>query len=431
LIILSFLQRIFGKKEEVKEQIFSIEDAEGFLSKNFDENFQVFKEDASKIYQDMQSTAVGMQNDIANLKQAEYTGPVDSELLQKVVAHKKSFIQKMEAAAEQIKRPMQLDLDSILEFSRFSSSAISETNAKTVVDYQFLKELFEKEADSAIGKFKILSNKSNNFENLVRKNKDNLFLIKNAQDELQSIKDEMKKLSYVEEEVKSLQGKLSALESERNSEKEKLEKFEGSEDWLRFKNLLEKKKKMEEDAANIKSQMLQVISKIEKPMKKFKNLVDRGIVKIENEKVLERYAISVFDALIGEKNPQTLYSILNMLEKNISEGKIELKEREKSLDEIKWLVESNVVESLLEKYLLMTNELEKVEASVDEQKTPSIRDEIERRIEYIGRGIERSNMEIGKSKKQIERIKVSINERKISLENALTSLANKKISMNV
>jgi len=431
LVILSFLQRIFGKKEEVKEQIFSIEDAEGFLSKNFDENFQAFKEDASKIYQDMQSTAVGMQNDIANLKQAEYTGPVDSELLQKVVAHKKSFIQKMEAVAEQIKRPMQLDLDSILEFSRFSSSAISETNAKTVVDYQFLKELFEKEADSAIGKFKILSNKSNNFENLVRKNKDNLFLIKNAQGELQSIKDEMKKLSHVEEDVKSLEGKFSTLESERNSEKEKLEKFEGSEDWLRFNEFLEKKKKIEEEISSIKSQIIQVISKIEKPMKKLKNLVDRGIVKIENEKILEKYAGSTFDALVGEKNPQALYSILKIVHKNISEGKVDLKNREKSMAEIKWLLENDVLEGLLEKYLLLLNELENIEKSISEQKVMDIKNEFEKRIDGIEKQIERARLEMEKLKKQIERMKASANEKKVALAKSLTTLTNKKISINI
>ena len=436
MIILSFLERIFGKKEETREQVFnkqvfSIEDAENFLSTNFDERFQTFKEDASKIYEEMQPVMVNMQKSLENLVRVDFKEQVDSELLQNVIAHKKSFVQKMEIMIEKIKKPMQSDLDSILEFNKYISSAISETNMKTVKDYHFLKILFEKEAQKTFENFKILSNKSDNFETLINSNKENLFSIRNAQKDLQSIKEETRNLNQIEGLLKTFNIKLSDLKSKHDSLKEDLKKFKDGKDWIHFNNLLEKKKIMEEKVSNLKSQIPQNTSQINKPLRKFKNLVDNGIVKIQNEKILKKYVESTLDALIEEKNPKTIRLILEMVQKNISEGKIELKDKEKTMIEINRILDDNLFENFLKKYLLLMEDLEKLEEDITAHRASNIKNKMESQIEDVKRDIEMIRLEIEKVKKQIEKTKNSIKERKITLEKTLTLLTNKKISINV
>ena len=433
---MSFLERIFGKKEETREQVFnkqvfSIEDAENFLSTNFDERFQTFKEDASKIYEEMQPVMVNMQKSLENLVRVDFKEQVDSELLQNVIAHKKSFVQKMEIMIEKIKKPMQSDLDSILEFNKYISSAISETNMKTVKDYHFLKILFEKEAQKTFENFKILSNKSDNFETLINSNKENLFSIRNAQKDLQSIKEETRNLNQIEGLLKTFNIKLSDLKSKHDSLKEDLKKFKDGKDWIHFNNLLEKKKIMEEKVSNLKSQIPQNTSQINKPLRKFKNLVDNGIVKIQNEKILKKYVESTLDALIEEKNPKTIRLILEMVQKNISEGKIELKDKEKTMIEINRILDDNLFENFLKKYLLLMEDLEKLEEDITAHRASNIKNKMESQIEDVKRDIEMIRLEIEKVKKQIEKTKNSIKERKITLEKTLTLLTNKKISINV
>jgi len=430
------LERIFGKKEETREQVFnkqvfSIEDAENFLSTNFDERFQTFKEDASKIYEEMQPVMVNMQKSLENLVRVDFKEQVDSELLQNVIAHKKSFVQKMEIMIEKIKKPMQSDLDSILEFNKYISSAISETNMKTVKDYHFLKILFEKEAQKTFENFKILSNKSDNFETLINSNKENLFSIRNAQKDLQSIKEETRNLNQIEGLLKTFNIKLSDLKSKHDSLKEDLKKFKDGKDWIHFNNLLEKKKIMEEKVSNLKSQIPQNTSQINKPLRKFKNLVDNGIVKIQNEKILKKYVESTLDALIEEKNPKTIRLILEMVQKNISEGKIELKDKEKTMIEINRILDDNLFENFLKKYLLLMEDLEKLEEDITAHRASNIKNKMESQIEDVKRDIEMIRLEIEKVKKQIEKTKNSIKERKITLEKTLTLLTNKKISINV
>ena len=172
---------------------------------------------------------------------------------------------------------MQLELDSILEFNKSISSAISKTNMKTVKDYHFLKMLFEKEAQKTLENFKILSKMSNNFENLINSNRENLFSIRNAQNELQSIKEETRNLNQTEEHLKTLNTKISDFKSKDDSLKEDLEKLKNSKDWFHFNELLEKKKIIEEKVSSLKSQILQDTSQINKPLRKFKNLVGREL----------------------------------------------------------------------------------------------------------------------------------------------------------
>jgi hypothetical protein len=430
------LERIFGKKEEKREQVFSkqvfsIEDAENFLSTNFDERFKTFKEDANKIYEEMQPVVVNMQKSLNDLVRAEFREKVDSELLQNVIAHRKSFAQKMEILIEKIKKPMQFDIDSILEFNNSISSAISETDMKTVKDYHFLKILFERDAQKTFENFKILGEKSNNFESLINSNKENLFSIINAQSELKSIKEETRNLDQIEGHLKTLNIKLSDLNSKHDNLKEDLRKFKNDKDWLHFNELLDEKRIMEEKISDLKSQLLQDTFQINKPLRKFKNLVDKEVVKIDDEKILKKYVDSTLDVLIEEKNPETIRSILEMVQKNISEGKIKLKDKEKIMVEIKRILDNNLFENFLKKYLLLMQDLEKLGEDITAHKASSIKNKMESQIEDVERYIEMTRLEIEKVKKQTEKIKNSIKERKITLEKTLALLDKKEISINI
>jgi hypothetical protein len=427
---LSFLERIFGKKEETTEQVFSIEDVENFLLTNFGGISQTFKEDASKIYKEMQPVVVNMQKSLDNLLRVDFKERVDSQLLQNVIGHRKSFAHKMEVMIEKIKKPMQSNLDSILEFNESISSAISEANNKTVKDYHFLKILFEKEVQKTFENFKILSEKSNNFESLINSNKENLFSIRSAQSELQSIKEETRNLNQIKEHLKTLNAKLSDLKSEHDSLKEDLEKFKNGKDWLHFNELLEKKKIIEEKVSSLKSQILQDTSQINKPLRKFKNLVDKGVVKIEDKKI-PKYVDSTLDALIEEKKPETIRSILEMVQKNISEGRIKLKDKEKTMVGIKRILDNNLFEDFLKKYLLLKKDLEKLREDITAHTASRIKNKMENQMEDIERDIEMTSLEMGKVKKQTEKTKNSIKERKITLEKTLTLLAERKISIDV
>jgi phosphoenolpyruvate carboxylase len=135
--------------------------------------------------------------------------------------------------------------------------------------------------------------------------------------------------------------------------------------------------------------------------------------------------------LIEEKNPETIRSILEMVQKNISEGKIMLKDKEKIMIEIKRILDNNLFENFLREYLLLTEELEKLEEYINAHEASSIKNKMENQIEDVERDVETTKLEMEKAKKQTEKMKNSIKERKITLEKTLTLLTKREISINV
>ena len=402
------MEKLFGKKEGVVEQIpsnqvLTIVDTENFLLTNFDEKFQAFKKDANKLYKEMQPVTINMEKSLKDLMKAEFKEQVDHQLLQNVIAHRKSFIHKMKIMTEKIKKPINLDLDSILEFNESVSLAIHEASIKTVKDYHFLKILFEKESQETFKYFKALSKTSSDFENLVRNNKENLLSIRNAQDELELIKKYIKDLDQNEKQLKTINTKFSNLNSKHDISKKDLEKFESDKGWIEFNKLLEKKKIMEDKISALKSQILQNTSRINKSVKKFKNLVDKGIVKIDSGNALEKFTKSNIDALIEEKNSKTIRSILEMVQKNISEGNIKMKDEKKTISEIKHILDNNLFENFLKEYLILTKDLEKVKESISSHSAPTIKNKMKTQIEQEEKQIETISLEMEKFKKQIKK----------------------------
>ena len=188
---------------------------------------------------------------------------------------------------------------------------------------------------------------------------------------------------------------------------------------------------MEEKVSSLKSEIIQDSSWINKQLRKFKNLVDKRVVKFSDEKILKKYIDSTLDALIEEKNPETIRSILKMIQKNISEGKIKVKDKEKTIVGIKHILDNNFFEDFLKKHLLLMKNLEKLGEDITAHKASNMKNKIENQIEDVERDIEMTSLKMEKVKKQTEKMKNSIKKRKIALEKTLALLTKREISINV
>jgi hypothetical protein len=430
------LEKIFGKKEEPveelpKKQDFNIEDAEKVLSENFNESFQSFNKDANKIYKEMQPIITNIQKNLKDLGKAKYKDKVDPQLLQNVIGHRKSFIHKMEVMLEKARKPMEKDFDSIIEFNKSLHSSVSDVNMKAVKDYHFLKILFEKEVKKTLENFKTLNKTSDKLTELVKENKEKLSLINNAQKELKSLKDEIKDLDKTEKSLKTLENKLSDLKSKQDSLKKDLENFDKRKDWIDLQQLLEKRKATEEKISNLKSVILQETSRINKPLRKFKNLIDRGIVKIKEEETLERSVDSIVDTLIKEKDPKSMTFIVKKIQENISNGKIELKDKEKTLDEIENILKNNLFESFVKDYISLTKDLKKLEKNITNHKSSILKKKLKDQIKNTKKQIEETNTQIEKLQKKAEKTRESIEDKKTFLEKTLSRLTEKETTITV
>lgn len=429
---MGIIEKLFGKKQEKKETVetLSIEDASSLLSKKFAEEFQSRKESFDMVYGEMQSVASEIRRDLIELEKANFTDKVDFQLLQNTIAHKKSFINKMRIMLVQVNKPAGSDFDSILDFHRATSSAIFEADEKTVNDYYFLKELFEKEAENTIREFKALSKLSKNLDGLIESGKERLIPIRDAQQEISSIKEELINFGQKEGQLSSLQTNLMELKENHDKAEKDLNSIVTGKEWIEFNKMLDEKKNIESEIESLKLEIFQKFSSINRPLKKFNNLVQRDIEKIGNGKLLALYIDSQYDAILADKNCEFINSILKKIQASISDNKIDIRDKEKVLSEIKWMLENNFLADISNRIHFATEKLENLKSAIENQKVLDSKNKVENELKGINEKIKMMGVEVQRVGSQIEKINQSIQDKKDNLEKLL-ALADRKIIVKV
>lgn len=431
MIVLGFWQRIFGKKkeEEFTKETFTLDEARSFVERKLQERSEPFIQRANKIYSEMQSTATKFQSSLKDLNKANFTGKVDTELLQNVVAHRKSFVNKMNMVIKEINKPLETDFDNFIEYYNSIANTINDVNQRTVKDYHFLKELFAQEANAVIQNFKELDQTSKNFANLINENRDEFNSIKSTKNEIQVLAEEIKDLEQKKSGTEKLEKKMSELKAKQTTAIEELEKIKTSDELKQCNEILRKRQEVELDIARVESEITRAFSRIERPLRKFNKLIQSDLEEFEDKKALEILIDSPSEAFLKEKNSEFVNYILKKIQALISEDKIELKDKEKILSEIKWLLENKVFEEFAAKHNSLMQQLENLQSFDD--KILNAKNEVENQINLIQKELDQTNSEIAKTKNQINKIESSINERKNKIENAFEPLVNKKISIKL
>jgi hypothetical protein len=430
---MGFFEMIFGegKKEvvsETKYDLLTIENVESIISKKSDEIFGPFISESNKLYGDIQSAIKNLRDNINTLSETKYTERVDTELLQNVVSHRASFIRKMEIMIRELKKDMKLDVDSIIAYNQAAKKIIHETNENTLNDYRYVDRLFEKEGEIVIKNFKDIGKISDSFESMIRKN-ENINIIKKTGNEIAKLKSDMVVFSQKNKELDDLEKYVSISKSNLEKVYSELRNFEEGSEWEELKKLLDKRNAIKNEISVVIAEINKNISKVEKSVRKFKNLVERGNEKIFDEKLLEKYVGSFFDTLINDGNSSNMNYILEATQKTMKDGKIEIKDMEKEIDEINFILGNDVFGNLLKEYFKMKNALNEVEKNIIENHAQNKRSEIEDRIKDEKKSIEISIFEIEKTKKQKEKIEKSINENKDILEKSLKNILKKEIKL--
>jgi len=250
-----------------------------------------------------------------------------------------------------------------------------------------------------------------------------------AEKELDSLKKNIEDVEKNKKEIDEHNKSLLDLRKRLKSEEENLRELEASDEWDSFDQMIKRKMKLDSQISEIRSEISQNFSKIEKPLKKFQHLVEVGKEEIGDKKILKRYLDSPVDALIETENFFLINSTLERVKRSISSNAILLKDKSKALSTIDWVIDNDIFEELVTKHNSMIEEIRKLEEDIDKQNIDKSKSEIESRIKYLGGNGQAITAEIERIKKQIEKIEVSVQEGKVRLERSLATLIGSKVTI--
>lgn len=418
---MGFLKRIFGGNEKVpvSEKTMTIGDVGSFLSKKMKSDFTPLEKSARKEHANLQLAASELLSNVKSLMKATYSGETYPMLIRKAVGSRKTFCDKMELVARQVKKPIGNDIESILGFNNDTAKLINEINDKAVKEYAFLKELFEDDAYKVIQSFRKIVDIDKRLGEMVSEFSDsNSILIKATQvlSELGDVNIDIEKDYDFDERISENTSRMEKIDRE-------LKDIINGDEWKSFLDNGNKAENIKMELDNKKSDFMKTISRIESPLKKHAWSV--------KDKILDYYVWYSFDSVLSKdpKGELLLSSLTEMMNK-ISSGKIEVKNT-KVVDYVNDMIKNNTVGMILGDYSRLYVELEDLKTRLSKNGIADKKSRLENELSLVKQEIERLKNEKERMNKRKDELKKKKDDIVESLESMLSEISGKDIHLDL
>jgi len=424
LIELSWIDKIFSKKEgeRIEEIKISLVEVEDFLRNKTEKDFEPLKDSIKKEHASLQSVANDMRNQLKTLEEAPYPERTYPIIIRKSVGSRKSFIDKMDFLIEHLQKPIGEGMASFLSFHDETDKLINAINLEAVKDYAAVKILFEKEGKEVVQSFFQIVEIDNKLGNMLKDFKEynsKMLKAKEIVAEISKLAEELKEneTDELEKTLKEMEGKVKDIEGE-------LEKLPESDEWKRFLEMQNAKEGIKQSMQNKKSELIQSLSQIEIPLKKYNWSV--------KNRVLDCYSQKSFDLILSEDPRGGIFkSALRDIKMKILEEELSLKDSDKFLDVISKMIEDNTVGKIVGEYLKLSDELKKQEEKIASQDVIKRRNNLENEMkslkEEIGEIKDEKEIAEKKRKKMLEDREQKLEE----LKNLVNINSDKRILLQI
>jgi len=318
---MSWFSKIFEKKQkENKEKIrMSLKDVDDFLRDRFKKEYEPLenstKRQIEEEYENLQQVVEKMKSQVKILKEAPYSESNDSIIIRKAVGSRKSFVNKMEMLIAQIQKPIGIDMNSMINFHNETAKLINITNAKTVKEYAFLKELFRDEGKKIIETFHQIIEIDRKIGTIIKEFKNSNPELLEAKEILADILNSTQRLLKNENKIHELDRTLEKAKDKNEKIENELKKLLNSSDWKIFLQAQKSREQIKMLMQNKKTNFIELIAKLEKPLKKYNWSV--------KNKILDNYIHLSFESILAEDpKGQIFMSQIKNMKKDMLDKKI-------------------------------------------------------------------------------------------------------------
>ena len=253
------------------------------------------------------------------------------------------------------------------------------------------------------------------------------------------------KYSYVKHIEETIEEARKILEEEnkiRELQKEIREKNIRIKELQKIKNRLEeeinekrdilKTEDFEEKAYKVRNEIRNLLSPIDKALRKFLNLVERGEVKVTKEqKELLSRTNRLKNPTMSLKDTEILKELLESIKRLILSGKISLdkKKSKKALNSIQMILEKHVLDELTKSYV----SLRETKRKLEEEHKDDLRDmeNLEEELRKIKTKINDLEKEINEKEREINDSKEKIFTLKEDLERRIEKIVNEPVKIDI
>lgn len=221
-----------------------------------------------------------------------------------------------------------------------------------------------------------------------------------------------------------LEKELEELEDESKKTESELKKLVESNEWKGFLEMQRIKEELKAMLQNKKSDFIQCVARIEKPLKKYKWSVE--------SKILDDYEQNSLESVLSEDpKGEVFLSAIKDIKTKIAEGKMDLKDSDKFLAAIESLIEGNTMGEILEDYSRLSEELRSQEEKIEMQEIQKRKSDLESEISKLRRNMEEIKIERERFEEKKKQMQADKEKKLEELENLMNTVSGKRILLEL
>ncbi|MBI2542980.1 MAG: hypothetical protein HYW24_02235 [Candidatus Aenigmarchaeota archaeon] len=300
---------------------------------------------------------------------------IDPHLLQVLIGNKKTLSKKLHDICDILKGPMGDNKNSVINYFNSSYSILTDAVSSSIMNYRKIEDHFDKivgpivkDVNSIIPIMASFKKEVDNFQTKIAE----IDSVENILDELDS---QASRKADLQNEKLSAGGELRELENEKSSLETKLENAISSEIYKRYTKLIDEKEQAERKLEENKSKLINFISPLDKPMRKFLKLAE-GDIHLKRIKDLEKF---IEDHDLTKDNIALIKEIVYKMKPVVH--KLELKENTVK-KVVRRLEEGNLLDDIYQEKTEIIESLRSIEMEISAS-TPREKIEIEDSISRL------------------------------------------------
>ena len=416
--MLNFLKKLFAK-EEIQEEKIELNKLDAWLEEKTKPTFENLNNNINQIINQINDEKEKAFENIKILEAAKLQNPKIPERVKTIMeGNRSAFIKKISFFLGNIDLKFH-DCDEILKKCDEIKNQTDNLGKSTARSYQVLNEFFAREAERIAANIKNIENYSKDIELAVKNSK--ISVINKMKNDILNIQQKIKIKDGLEN---SLKNKKNELENNKNKKVEIENKINGIKsgiDYKNYENLLEEKSTIHLEINDIENRLFHDFSVLERALKKYSKTA------FENENLILQYLSSPVNTLIAD-NDLKIIKILNDLEKNIIDNKLELepKKSEKTISKIKELGNNYFIDTKND-FKNLNEKLGKIKSEITNNRAKNDLEFYNKELSCIKLNIENLSSNITNISNELE--KINIEKLKENLQEEINNAANARVTI--
>jgi hypothetical protein len=352
---------------------------------------------------------------------------MDEQLLFMAQTGRSTFKNKISKVSEVINKSVDFDFHSFSKYYSNCMLAVNEADTSAVKEFRTIGIVFEEESRDVVNNLRHLKEILNEMENRMKKYQQILNPYETTSENINELQALVEKLSDGQKKTREIKNDIENKQKRLAEMKKFIDDLTASEEWKEYLNQVEKVQNIQIRKTKIMTQFNEMISSVERPMKKAKKIIDTE----DKNKIFENYLSMPFETFLKDEKEEMLTSFLEATKKLLAEKKIEVKEnlRNKAIDNIDEWMSKKIFTQIKEQYLSSIRNLEEMKRLINENKFQIRKTELERETSETEKELVELKKNIEMLEKEEQEDKKIMQQAKEEIEKKLAELLNSKIEV--